>query len=205
MVNKSQHSTKFNKPSMVYKAPCMKNRYVSYKQEGNRTYKFIIGKPYFFTINLAQLSSRKIFTDAIYSNLQSDENYFILVKVRYSQDRYMMLSKQSILNYVEPYTENIENFRIEIINKLSNILESYNVDMEEVLDLNILVSQVDKRFISDLKADTSYLDEGQETLIKKAIKFFPLENNSDVLGNEITDITYGDDGLVKKIKPSRSS
>lgn len=170
----------------------------------DKNHRFMEDKQYFFSIGLKTLAEKKSFTETIHKHIPSGETYFILVKIRYGNDRYgndryIMLSKQSIFKFEYPYTESIEDFRMEIINQLSNRLEQYNVDIEDILYINIIVSKINRKFITDLEVDTTNLNAKEQSLIMKIVKYFPLENDPLIIKGEITDITYDSEGYVEKI------
>jgi len=111
-----------------------------------------------------------------------------------------MLSKQTVLNLDYSIDQNIEEFRMDIINKLSNRLDEYHIEMENINYFNIVVNRVSKRFLSDLKLDNYTSDSYLTKTLNKQSKYFPIENNPSIIGNEITDISYDENGIVKFIR-----
>jgi len=165
----------------------------------NTDYKFFEGDRKFFTITLPNIDKIENFTKIVHNHMLTDETYFVLIKLRYDNDKYMMLGKQRIFKFDFPYHDSVRDFRIDIINLLSTRLEQYNLEMEQIMYVNVIYTKIDKRFISDLKIDKSNLNNKDLKIIDKNIKYFPVTSEASVIGDEITDITYNEKGLVEKL------
>ena len=93
---------------------------MKYRNRNYNTFKYLISSPIFVVFNLYDLYSLQSFRDKMNNKLEINSNYLVLIKIRFTDNKYKMAGTSSGFKY-----ENIMSFSY-LYDVVLKVLVKYN-------------------------------------------------------------------------------
>lgn len=142
-------------------------------------------KPFRISLHVVQFYNWDLFINKILPTLKSGGKYTILIRLKYSDTFFKMAGQQYAM--VFDHMEKLKVFHKEGIVALNSLIERYDISENHINDIQLIISEVNTKFLSDYAFDESYLEMSKSNtkIIKNQIKLFPISDANKVLGKPI--------------------